>query len=85
QTQFFKGKGCPQCFNSGYSGRVGIAEMLVLTPKIRELILSRAQEHLIKVQARQEGMHTLREDGVAAALKGLTTLEEVVRVTAPDE
>ncbi|MDD5595598.1 MAG: ATPase, T2SS/T4P/T4SS family [Candidatus Omnitrophica bacterium] len=85
QTQFFKGRGCPQCFNSGYSGRVGIAELLVLTPKLRDLILSRAQESVIKQQARQEGMQTLREDGVAAALKGLTSLEEVVRVTAPDE
>ncbi|MDD5595239.1 MAG: ATPase, T2SS/T4P/T4SS family [Candidatus Omnitrophica bacterium] len=85
QTEFFKGRGCPQCLNTGYSGRVGIAEMLVLTPKIRDLILERAQEHVIKQQSRQEGLQTLREDGIAMALKGLTTLEEVLRVTAPDE
>ncbi|MEW6074920.1 MAG: ATPase, T2SS/T4P/T4SS family [Candidatus Omnitrophota bacterium] len=85
KTKFFRGKGCSRCFNFGYSGRLGIAELLLLTPKVRELILSRAQEHLIKQQARQEGMRTLREEGMSAVLRGLTTLEEVVRVTAPDE
>jgi type IV pilus assembly protein PilB len=82
---FFRGKGCAQCFNLGYAGRLGIAETLLLSQQVRDLILSRAQEHIIKGQARKEGMHTLREEGVAAALLGLTTLEEVVRVTAPDE
>ena len=82
---FFKGRGCPQCFNTGYSGRLGISEMLILTPKIRELILSRAQEHILKQHARIEGMKTLREDGMKLAASGLTTLEEVLRVTAPDE
>jgi len=85
KAKFFRGKGCSRCFNFGYSGRLGIAELLLLTPKVRELILSRAQEHLIKQQARQEGMRTLREEGMSAVVRGLTTLEEVVRVTAPDE
>lgn len=85
KMEFFRGKGCSQCFNSGYSGRTGIAEALLLTPAIRDMILSRAQEHLIKQQARKEGMRTLREEGLDAALKGLTTIEEVLRVTAPDE
>lgn len=83
--EFFRGKGCPHCFNTGYMGRTGIAEVLMLSPKIRELILSQSQEHIIKQQARQEGMYTLREDGIKSALKGLTSLEEVLRVTAPDE
>ena len=83
--KFFRGKGCPHCFNMGYSGRTGIAEVLLLSANIRELILSRAQEHLIKQQARKEGMKTLREDGIGQVLKGLTTIEEVLRVTAPDE
>lgn len=83
--EFFRGKGCPKCFNTGYSGRTGIAEVLLLSSTVRELILSRAQEHVIKKQARSEGMKTLREDGIEMALKGLTTLEEVLRVTAPDE
>jgi type IV pilus assembly protein PilB len=83
--KFFRGKGCSRCFNLGYSGRISISELLILTPKVRELILDRAQEHIIKQQARIEGMKTLREDGVRAALAGLTTLEEVVRITAPDD
>jgi len=85
KAEFFKGKGCAGCFNTGYSGRTGLAEVLLLTAKIRELIINRAQEHQIKQQARLEGMVTLREDGLNAALNGLTTLEEVLRVTAPDE
>lgn len=85
KNAFFRGKGCSQCFNTGYSGRVGIAEMLLLSVQIRELILNRAQEHVIKEQARKEGMRTLREEGMDAVLKGITTLEEVLRVTAPDE
>ncbi len=85
RPEFFKGKGCKQCFNSGYSGRVGIAEMLLLTPAVRQLVLSRAQEHVIKRQARAEGMSTLRENGIGEVLKGMTTLDEILRVTAPDE
>jgi type IV pilus assembly protein PilB len=82
---FYKGKGCKQCFSSGYSGRVGISEILILTPAIRELVLKQAQEHALKQQARKEGMRTLREEGVKAVLEGQTTLEEILRVTAPDE
>jgi len=85
KPQFFRGKGCSHCLNMGYSGRTGIAEVLLLSQKVREFILNREQEHVIKQQARLEGMKTLREDGVEAALKGLTSLEEILRVTAPDE
>lgn len=85
KVEFFKGKGCPYCFNTGYSGRLGIAEVLISTPKIRELILSHGQEYIIKQLARSEGMKTLRESGMEAVLGGLTTIEEVLRVTAPDE
>ncbi|RJP29832.1 MAG: secretion system protein E [Candidatus Omnitrophota bacterium] len=85
KPKIYKGKGCSHCFNLGYRGRIGIAEMLILTPAVRDLVLKRAQEHIIKKQARLEGMITLREDGMIAVLNGLTTLEEVLRVTAPDE
>jgi len=85
KPEFFRGKGCPHCLNKGYSGRIGIAEVLILTSQVRELILKRAQEHLIKKQARKEGMETLRESGLRAVLKGITTIDEVLRVTAPDE
>jgi type II secretory ATPase GspE/PulE/Tfp pilus assembly ATPase PilB-like protein len=83
--QFFKARGCPQCFNTGYSGRLAITEVLLVSPKIRDLILMQPQEQFIKRQARIEGMKTLREEGLEIALKGLTTLEEVLRVTAADE
>jgi len=85
KAEFFRGKGCRQCFNTGYSGRIGIAEVLLLSPAIRELILNCAQEHIIKQQARKEGMRTLRQEGLDAALKGMTSLEEVLRVTVPDD
>jgi type IV pilus assembly protein PilB len=82
---FLKGKGCPQCFNTGYSGRIGIAEVVILSPKLRELILLSSQEHIIRQEARKEGMRTLRENGLVAALEGITTLEEILRVTPADE
>ncbi|MDP2927523.1 MAG: ATPase, T2SS/T4P/T4SS family [Candidatus Omnitrophota bacterium] len=85
KLQFYKGNGCQHCFNSGYSGRTVIAEVLQLSQKIRDLILTGSQEQFIKQQARMEGMKTLREDGLGAALKGYTTIEEVLRVTTPDE
>ena len=82
---FYKGKGCKKCFNSGYSGRIVLSEVLVLSNKIKELILGRAQEHEIKSVARQDGMQTLREDGLAKCFLGITSLEEVLRVTTGDE
>lgn len=85
KLQFYKGKGCQHCFNTGYSGRTVISEVLQISQKIRDLILTGSQEQFIKQQARLEGMKTLREDGLGAALKGYTTIEEVLRVTAPDE
>ena len=84
KPEFSRGKGCPRCLNTGYSGRVGIAEIILLSGKVRELVLSRAEEHMIKQEARKLGMKTLRENGLALALKGITSLEEVLRVTVPD-
>lgn len=81
----YRPKGCKSCLNSGYSGRAGLMEAIVITPKIRELICLKAQEHEIKAAARQEGMKTLRENGVVKALAGITSLEEIIRLTAADE
>ncbi len=81
---FFKAKGCEKCLNTGYKGRVGVTEILVLTNKIKELILASASEAEVKSVARSEGMTTMREDAVIKASQGLTTLEEVVRLTAAD-
>ncbi|MCK5180373.1 MAG: Flp pilus assembly complex ATPase component TadA [Candidatus Omnitrophica bacterium] len=83
--ELFQGKGCKRCFETGYKGRVGITEVFMFSPKIRELILARASETKLKEVARAEGMQTMREDGVAKVVEGLTTLEEVSRITAPDE
>ncbi|MBI3602035.1 MAG: Flp pilus assembly complex ATPase component TadA [Candidatus Omnitrophica bacterium] len=81
---FYRPKGCEKCFNTGYQGRVGITETLVLTSKVRELILARASEMEVKACAREQGMKTMREDAVLKACRGLTSLEEVVRLTVTD-
>jgi len=77
----FYGKGCPRCMNTGYKGRIGIFELLVLDEKIRELIVSKSSAEEIRRYARSHGMTPIREDGLRRVLEGLTTLEEVVRVT----
>ncbi len=81
----YRGKGCEVCRKTGYKGRLALIEVLTLTPKIKELILKSAQEHEISEAARLEGMRTLRENGIAFALEGITTLDEVVRVTVGDQ
>ena len=82
---FYRAKGCAACLNTGYAGRVGICEVLPVTLVIRDLVLKRARENEIKRAARNENMKTLREDGIAKVLAGLTSLEEVLRVTVADE
>lgn len=84
QIKLVHGKGCKKCFKTGYSGRIGITEILIFSPKIKELVLGRVGGVKLKEAARREGMKTMREDGVTKAQEGLTTLEEVLRVTAGD-
>jgi len=81
----YRGVGCKACQKMGYKGRVGLSETLVLTPEIRRLILEKTEEHKVKLQARKEGMRTLRENGIRKALRGDTTIEEVLRVTVGDQ
>ena len=76
-----RARGCRSCFQSGYAGREVIAETLVMTPEIRELILRQAPEREVAEIARQQGMHTLREHGLAKVTAHITTLEEVFRTT----
>jgi len=85
ELTFYRPKGCPKCNNTGYAGRIAIMEALKLTPGIKELILQKVPEMKLKNAARSEGMRTLRENGLAKAIKGITSLEEILRVTAPDE
>jgi type IV pilus assembly protein PilB len=84
-VKLFRGKGCDACRRTGYKGRAGLIEVLTLTPKIKALILENAQEYRISEQARLDGMVTLRENGIELALGGVTTLDEVVRVTVGDQ
>ena len=84
-VSFYRAKGCSACLHTGYAGRVGICEVLAVTPAIRNLVLKRARENELKRVARNEGMRTLREDGIGKVLEGLTSLEEVLRVTVADE
>jgi type IV pilus assembly protein PilB len=85
KATLYRGKGCDVCRKTGYKGRIALIEVLTLSPKIKALILESAQEHKILEQARLEGMKTLRENGIAFALEGVTTLDEVVRVTVGDQ
>ncbi|MFA4945201.1 MAG: ATPase, T2SS/T4P/T4SS family [Lentisphaeria bacterium] len=78
------GAGCPDCASRGYRGRMGIYELFILNEGILDLIYNRATSGAIREKARAAGMRTLREDGLRKAGAGLTTLEEVIRVTAAD-
>jgi len=78
---FYRGKGCKQCNDSGYKGRVGIYETLEITPKISEMILKKATENEIKETALDNDMITMVEDGFIKAKNGITTIEEIMRVT----
>lgn len=77
--------GCEECRGTGFRGRTGIYEILVISDAIRPLIVSRASSTAIKQEALKHGMRTLRDDGWTKALKGVTTLEEVLRVAEEDE
>lgn len=77
--------GCEECRGTGFRGRTGIYEILVISDSIRPLIVSRASSTAIKQEAIREGMRTLRDDGWTKVLRGMTTLEEVLRVAEDDE
>ena len=79
--KFFRGAGCDTCNNTGYKGRVGLFELLIMTDDIRELIVQGASTDEVRALARSHGMVTLRDAGIALIHTGTTTLEEVVRET----
>ena len=83
-AMFYRGSGCDRCKGRGYLGRMAIIEALPVSEPIRRLIIKRASATVIKNQAVTEGMKTLRMAGVDKAIEGVTTLEEVWRVTAED-
>lgn len=82
---FYKGKGCDSCLGTGYKGRVALIEVLPITPKIKSIILEGAQEYRLREEARREGMETLRENGMKLVRDGITTLDEILRVTIGDQ
>lgn len=80
EMKLFKGTGCSECSDTGYLGRVGIFEVLRVTPAINKLILNQATADEITNQARADGMISMKQDGFLKALDGITTVEEVLRV-----
>ena len=84
QAQLFRGRGCAECNNSGYRGRIGIYEIFVLDDTVRHMINDQVGAADLRAEARRMGMRTLREDGLRKVVAGITTLEEVFRVTMGD-
>ena len=84
-TKFYKGQGCKECNNTGIHGRLGVYEVMVVTNSIKNVIMEGGTEGAIKRVARLEGMRTMREAALELALKGQSTLEEVIYVTPSDD
>jgi type IV pilus assembly protein PilB len=82
QVTYYKGEGCDNCNDSGYKGRQGLYEVMAATPAIRKLIMNGAGADELMQQALDDGMLTLRMDGMKKAERGITTLEEVIKETA---
>ncbi|BDQ04696.1 MAG: type IV-A pilus assembly ATPase PilB [Candidatus Dojkabacteria bacterium] len=80
QLVLFRGKGCPKCNNTGYSGRVGIFEVLKVTEKISALVMQHASSDVIERAATEDGMIKMIQDGYFKCIEGITTIEEVQRV-----
>jgi len=81
QAVFYQAKGCENCFNTGYKGRTGIFEIMPLDASLKSLILQTFDSNRIKSEALNLNMTTLRQDGIQKVLNGVTTIEEVIRVT----
>jgi len=84
-AKFYRGRGCEECRFTGYKGRTGIYEILVMHDNLRPLVIERTSSNAIKVAACANGMKTLRDDGWVKVKAGITTVEEVGRVTQEDE
>jgi general secretion pathway protein E len=76
--------GCQACLSTGYKGRTGIYELMMVTDGIRQLVIANSSANAIKKRAVEEGLLTLRDDGIRQVLEGLTSLDEVMRVTQED-
>ncbi len=83
--KFYYGRGCDRCNNTGYRGRTGIFELMIITDELRDLITGGASTDQLRVGARRLGMNTLREVGLRAIFNGITTIDEVVRETVVED
>jgi len=81
EIKLYQAKGCPKCNGTGSSGRVALFEVLSMTSSLTDIILKDPSEHKILEEAKNQDMITIRQDGIMKALKGMTTIEEVLRVT----
>jgi general secretion pathway protein E len=81
---FYRAVGCAECRRTGYHGRTGIYEILLIDDEIRQMILSKVDSGRIKNRAIEKGMRTLRDDGARKVVSGVTTMEEILRVTQED-
>ena len=79
--ELFRGKGCKYCRDTGYKGRIGIFELLVINEEIKKLIVNKASSDAIKKKAIETGMKILRDDGLDKAVKGVTTADEIIKAT----
>jgi type IV pilus assembly protein PilB len=84
-AEFVRGKGCGHCQKKGYRGRTGIHELMMISPKVREAVFESKSSADIRELSINEGMRTLYLDGLRKAMTGVTTLEEVFRVTKKTE
>ena len=82
---FYYGKGCEECNNTGYKGRMGIYEIMLLDDDMRDKIVQHASTQVLRVESKKRGMRTLRESGLMAIYDGVTTIEEVARETISEE
>jgi type IV pilus assembly protein PilB len=80
-TLFYRGRGCQQCNNSGYKGRIGIYEILEINEELSQLIIKKAPRTELEKAALSSGMTTILQDGFIKAKTGITSIEEVLRVT----
>ena len=78
--KLFRAKGCKRCGNTGYKGRVGLYEVLRMSEAVERLVVDRAIAEEIKRQAIEEGMDTLKVDGMKKVLEGVTSIDEIMRV-----
>ena len=80
-VKFYRSKGCEQCNNEGYHGRLGIYEVLEMDETMGKLVTTNATSDVIEQKAKENGMRTMNEDGFIKVIQGITSLEEVMRVT----